>query len=528
MTEATDTRGDETRPAPRTLIGSLGAIGPGIMVIGSVMGSGELINTPIQAAKFGFVLLWAVILTSVIKYFLQIEIGRHTLAHNRTPLESFNSLPFPKFLGTSWIGILFVATSLPTSLAFAGMLGMTAGLMHSLVPLSGEDQVSVQIVEADGVARTETLIVGRTVRAVDGIVSGTGTAGGTITVMSSDGAALSSAVTVSDNGRWKVEGVDADLDPNTKRSAQIWVVVLAAVVIGILWRGIYEEMEKLITFLVIGFSVSVVVSVFLIQGTPYAITADQVVSGVTFSLGEHRQLAGFAVISLMGALGATANEMFMYPYWVLEKGYVKYTGTMDSEGWAERTRGWIRIMQIDVGVCTVLATVITAAYFLIGAAVLHGQSIVPEGRETVDELSSIFTASYGAWSRNLFLFGAFCTLFSTMIVGVAAFGRMWGDLLMSMGFLPAGDTAKLKRCHHVIEGLYFVVLVPVAMLAARPEKIIILTGWFSGIVCTPLVIFGITWLAFRTDKRVRMGKFSAICLILSVAVILGCLLASQF
>ncbi|MEO2009501.1 MAG: Nramp family divalent metal transporter, partial [Pirellulaceae bacterium] len=121
------------RPPPRRLIGLLASIGPGIVVIGSVMGSGELINTPKQAAEFGFVLLWAVILSCVIKYFLQIEIGRHALAHNRTPLESLNSLPFPKFRGTSWIGLLFVATSIPTSLALAGMLGATAGLLHALL-----------------------------------------------------------------------------------------------------------------------------------------------------------------------------------------------------------------------------------------------------------------------------------------------------------------------------------------------------------------------------------------------------------
>ena len=73
------------RNAPRGFFGVMTALGPGLVVIGSVMGSGELINTPTQAAKYGFILLWAVILSCVIKYFLQIEIGRFTLAHQCTP-----------------------------------------------------------------------------------------------------------------------------------------------------------------------------------------------------------------------------------------------------------------------------------------------------------------------------------------------------------------------------------------------------------------------------------------------------------
>ena len=48
-------RQDDGRRNPPTRFGPmLLAIGPGIVVTGSVIGSGELINTPVQAAKFGF------------------------------------------------------------------------------------------------------------------------------------------------------------------------------------------------------------------------------------------------------------------------------------------------------------------------------------------------------------------------------------------------------------------------------------------------------------------------------------------
>lgn len=96
-------------PRRRGVFRSLALVGPGVVVAGSVMGSGELINTPVQAARFGFVLLWAVILSCVIKFFLQVEIARHALVHNRTTFQALNHCPGPKWRGTHWIGPVWLA-----------------------------------------------------------------------------------------------------------------------------------------------------------------------------------------------------------------------------------------------------------------------------------------------------------------------------------------------------------------------------------------------------------------------------------
>src|SRR5262245_42245882 len=93
---------------PNSLVRALASVGPGLVVAGSVMGSGELINTPAQAATFGFLLLWAVLLSCVIKYFLQIEIGRYCLVNNRTTVEALNQCPGPKYRRTSWTALLYM------------------------------------------------------------------------------------------------------------------------------------------------------------------------------------------------------------------------------------------------------------------------------------------------------------------------------------------------------------------------------------------------------------------------------------
>src|SRR5690606_12230912 len=111
--------------------------------------------------------------------------------------------------------------------------------------------------------------------------------------------------------------------------------------LALLWGGAYSRLETLVTLLVAGFSISVGVGVLLIQGTEYRISFDEIASGLTLSLGPDPRAGAYAVLSLMGALGVAANELFMYPYWVLEKGYARELGESNDAGWSVRARYWI-------------------------------------------------------------------------------------------------------------------------------------------------------------------------------------------
>ncbi len=429
------------------------AIGPGIVVSGSVIGSGELINTPIQAATFGFLLLWAVILSCVIKVFLQIEIGRHALVHGRTTIEALNTCPGPRWRGTSWIGLLYMLGYAGSLATFIGILGAIAGLMHSLWPLAA----------------------------------------------------------------------------SSTSSESLWAIIVFAATLLILWRGFYGELEKLVTFLVFGFSISVVASLLLIQGSSLRITSEQLLSGVRFSLGEdNRQLAAFAVISLMGALGTTANELFMYPYWVLEKGYATHVGPRDAPGWLDRVRGWVRILQVDTVTCTFLATVLTASYFLLGASVLHGPGKeAPRGMAVVEQLSAMFTETYGRWSYGLFMFGAFCTLYSTLVVATAATGRMCADVVTSLKLADPQDVRVRNRLHRIFQSVFLVIcLATVLGLRQPPDRLVMFGQYVNGVFNTPLLIFGICWMAFKTDRRIRMNTAMAVLLLASSLVIIACLAIS--
>ena len=92
---------------------------------------------------------------------------------------------------------------------------------------------------------------------------------------------------------------------------------------------------------------------------------------VSFASGGGRLVStGLAtVLATFGIIGVGASELVTYPYWCLEKGYARFTGPRDdSPEWAERARGWMRVMRWDAWCSMVVYTFATIAFYLLGAA----------------------------------------------------------------------------------------------------------------------------------------------------------------
>ncbi len=60
-----------TREPPTSLFGRLRYLGPGIIVSGSIVGSGEILLTATLGATVGFVLLWWVLFSCWVKSLVQ-------------------------------------------------------------------------------------------------------------------------------------------------------------------------------------------------------------------------------------------------------------------------------------------------------------------------------------------------------------------------------------------------------------------------------------------------------------------------
>ena len=86
---------------PKHLGGMLRYWGPGLIMTAGVVGSGELIATTGLGAKAGFVALWLIILSCVIKVAVQLMLGSFAIYSGKTTLEALNELPGPRYRA-SW------------------------------------------------------------------------------------------------------------------------------------------------------------------------------------------------------------------------------------------------------------------------------------------------------------------------------------------------------------------------------------------------------------------------------------------
>src|SRR5215475_2436178 len=96
-------RPEDVIEPPKTFFDTLRRIGPGMILSASIVGSGELIATTTLGAEVGYIAMWVIILSCLIKPAVQSEFGRYVIATGETGAEAFRHTPGPKFKNLSWI-----------------------------------------------------------------------------------------------------------------------------------------------------------------------------------------------------------------------------------------------------------------------------------------------------------------------------------------------------------------------------------------------------------------------------------------
>lgn len=222
-----------------------------------------------------------------------------------------------------------------------------------------------------------------------------------------------------------------------------WALLTGLTAAVLVSRGYYRFIQGMSIALMVVFTLFTLACVGLLQATPYRISAGQIFDGLQFRLPAE---ALGPAIAAFGLTGVGASEIIAYPYWCIEKGYAAYAGPREqSADWTRRARGWIRVMYWDAFVSMIVYTLVTAAFFVLGAAVLHGQGEPPKGPEMIRTLSRIYTESAGPGAMVVYLIGAIVVLFSTLFAGSAAWTRMFSDAFSQLGLLDYSDAAQRRR-----------------------------------------------------------------------------------
>ena len=109
-------------------------LGPGFILSASIVGSGELIATTTLGARAGFITLWVIILSCLVKVIFQLEFAKYTILTGETPMQAFNRLPGPSWGRSNWaIWLFFVLINLKL-LQAGGILGGVAIILHISFP----------------------------------------------------------------------------------------------------------------------------------------------------------------------------------------------------------------------------------------------------------------------------------------------------------------------------------------------------------------------------------------------------------
>ena len=475
----------DTKNPPTTILGILRQLGPGLIIAGSIVGSGELIATTAVGAEAGFVLLWLIIIGCLIKVFVQIEFGRFTITSGRTTLDGLNLVPGPR-LRVNWLCWFWLVFTIVALVQLGGIIGGVGQAMAIQQPLSQagaetnvREDAEIQVKVADKII--ERFEEDEHMSASLGKI------------------AAQRETAQAELSKWEGKEKPVSHDP------MIWATIVTVLSIVLLVVGRYRLIQNVSTFLVASFTLVTMVNLFYLQALPeWRISWADLLSGMTFQVPEGKGL--LLALAAFGIIGVGATELIQYPYWCLEKGYAKWTGARDdSPEWEARAQGWIRVLRWDAWCSMIVYTFATIGFYLLGAAILGRTGLNPGGEQMIRTLGQMYVPVFGAFAQAVFLFGAFAVLYSTFFVATASHARVCADALRVFGVTSGDETAYRWWVRLFCICLPLLFLVSYAFFKA-PE-LLVSAGGFMGALILPML--GVAALYFRyrcCDVRLMPGR----------------------
>ena len=437
---------------PVGLFASLKYLGPGFILSASIVGSGELIATTIMGAKAGFVLLWFIIFSCIVKVAVQLEFGKHAISSGETTMASLNSLPGPRMGNANWSIWLWLVLMLTKTCQLGGIIGGVVLGAEQLVPWLG----SANLIQ------TDTLSI----------------------------------------------------------PVRYLTTLLIGVSVSILvYRGYYLLLEKASLIMIGLFTVMTLFSLIMLQTTEMAVTGAELSSGLTPTLPT--EMLWLVAIGAFGITGVGGDEILAYNYWLIEKGYAAYTGPKDdSPEWTRRAKGWIRVMYWDAILAMVCYTLMTAMFYLLGAAILHRNEMVPQNEKLISTLGMMYTQTLGPWAKIGFIAGAVVVLYSTMFAALAAWTRLYSDALGQIGLFDYRNPVSRRRAIGFFAWVFPVAWTLLFLFFKNPGLLVIIGGAIT-VVILLIVVFAALYFRYRRlDPRLRPSPIYDATLWISALAIL--------
>jgi Mn2+/Fe2+ NRAMP family transporter len=540
-----------TKAPPTRLFGILGHLGPGLIIAGSIVGSGELIATTKTGAEAGFALLWLILIGCVIKVFVQVEMGRFAVVNGRSTMDGLSEVPGPRIRGHgNWLVWYWAVVFVATIGQQGGIVGGVGQALQISAPLTEQgrrynaqveletqykvasaslknaehrgggtrqqkqktaEQLAIEVVteriQAAAIQLQETSSRANVADLQDAFrIARTRVAVGKLTPEEVFSASGPDAAGASPETR----ALLPQLGRLSSHDDKWWALLVAIITSAVLVVGRYGLIQSFSTVMVASFTFITIVNLAMLQATDWSVSAGEILEGLSFRLPQstHHMSASVSIataLAAFGIIGVGANELIAYPYWCLEKGYAQFTGSRDaSPEWAERARGWMRVMRWDAWCSMAVYTFATLAFYLLGAAILWRSGLNPEKSQMIRTLEVMYEPVFGEIARWVFLFGAFAVLYSTFFVAIASLARIVPDAMRALGFGPR-DEAGYRRWVRICSGLFPFLAIATYTILPTPAALVLIGGVMQGIMLPMLAGAALYFRYRRNDPRVSPG-----------------------
>ncbi|MEX0771020.1 MAG: Nramp family divalent metal transporter [Balneolaceae bacterium] len=427
----------DIKEPPSSFWETLKCLGPGFILSAAIVGSGELIATTTLGARAGFVTFWVIIVSCLVKVFLQLEFGKHAISTGETVMTALNKLPGWNFKKVNWSIWTWLFIQLFKLLQVGGIVGGVAITLNIVFP-------SVNVT--------------------------------------------------------------------------LWTGLTTIAVALLVYRGRYQFIERFSLVMIAFFTLFTFLSVYMLQYTPFAFTWQDIQFGLEFNLPT--AMVGVA-IAAFGITGVGGDEIMYYYYWCLEKGYAAYTGPVSEDPeWRRRARGWIKVMYWDAILSMIVYTLVTAAFYILGATVLHAQSKAPEGYQMIETLSEMYTQTMGPGAKNVFLVCAVVVLFSTLFSALASWTRIFSDAFGTLGLFDFYDIEQRRRSIAILAWVFPVIWSILFLFMQLPVLMVIIGGFFTSILLLIVVVAAIHFRYVRLRPELKPGRLYDMAFWISIVAIL--------
>lgn len=296
----------------------------------------------------------------------------------------------------------------------------------------------------------------------------------------------------------------------------ICLLIVLVITIYPALRG-YDFVEDFSTIVVSGLVIITVIAAGLTFFTPFSLTTDEILYGLSFQLPSN----GIGVLlAAIGLTGITSVEIIGYALYVQRTGYGELAGSRSEEGWVSRMSGWLRVMRIDVLVALLLTIIITVAFYIIGSSVLIEMGNYPSGPKLAVYLANAYEELFGGVGYWILLIGGFFALYSTIFGKTQLIATAWPDWISQTSW---GEDISNDRISTVVAIGMPIIWYIGGFIQGEITSLVLIGGALSTLTFIPVIITS-GWTLYNSRNERDEFRSTGLLRIATTISIVGSLL----